>query len=126
MRRSKMKYQKERNENIPCGNDKCQFFKQNNEIQNCDAEAGGEPAVASCKVYVPQIDPPKCLICNKKLESDKTFGSVGGIVDNISAGFSSIHDGKIFCITMCDACISILEKEQRIKFIGNYVTGEEI
>jgi hypothetical protein len=71
-----MEYSKERDENVSCRNNKCQFWKQNSEIQNCEAECHGESAIASCKIYSPEIDAPNCLMCNKKMENEDTHGMI--------------------------------------------------
>ena len=50
-----MKYQNERNNEIPCGNSECGFYVKNkSDQQNCDAQNGsGDPAIVSCLKYFP-------------------------------------------------------------------------
>jgi hypothetical protein len=48
-----------------------------------------------------------------------------GVVDLISAGYGSIHDGDEFIIAICDECLNKKIMTGHIAYIDNYV-GESI
>jgi hypothetical protein len=50
-----MKWLKERNLDMPCINHTCKHYCANEDIQNCDAECGGGPAIEFCNNYIPDL-----------------------------------------------------------------------
>ena len=65
-----------------------------------------------------------CVICNAVIErieslpNDKEWEGcfADGIVEKISAGYGSKHDGDMFIICICDSCID----SKKLKWVGNY------
>lgn len=77
-----------------------------------------------------------CVKCNKEItqlyhdgeEKDDNFDSKmwsGGIVDKIAANYGSKHDSDMFYIGICDECINILGKQDKIIYSGNYMHSDD-
>ena len=44
-----------------------------------------------------------------------------GIVEKVSAGYGSIHDGDQYLIAICDKCITEAKENKKIIYIRNYM-----
>ena len=69
-----------------------------------------------------------CFKCNKEIKplyteehNDKPESEMwnNGIVDKISAGYGSKHDGSMYIITICDDCIE--SQKDKLEYVGNYM-----
>jgi hypothetical protein len=47
-------YQDERDKEVPCSNVECEYLDKSYD-QNCSLEKDGEPAVITCKRYMPLV-----------------------------------------------------------------------
>ena len=71
----------------------------------------------------------ECICCDNKItkidglkHDDDYTGMYGdGLIQKIEAGFGSIHDGDMFYLALCDDCIKSKQKQNKLKYIGNYM-----
>lgn len=107
-----MNYIKERNQLVCCSNENCQFWDNNENIKNCEASVRSLPAIASCSAYLPIVD-HFCLHCSVLIKTFDGFHK-GVVIDKIQPGYGSKHDTEVFCMALCDKCISKLKKQSKI------------
>ena len=78
-----------------------------------------------------------CIRCNKEIvelypdifkNKDKKLSSRmwnGGLVTEIDGNYGSDHDGDVYIIAICDKCIDILGKKNKIIYHSNYLNSDE-
>jgi len=79
-----------------------------------------------------------CIVCDFKIEIlDMSLGRMGkdnyipsremwngGMIEEISAGYGSGHDGDIYYIGICDGCITKKFYDGTLRYKGSYMGSE--
>ena len=72
-----------------------------------------------CGTVLPQLEPEiETLNANALFED--------GLVDTISAGYGSRHDGDVYVIAICDACVTKKKEDGSLIYLRNYLLPEEV
>lgn len=75
------------------------------------------------------VSPMNCICCGESIDdSGPTLNSPpenscwnSGVVDKISSGYGSIHDGSVFLICVCDKCLTQKRDNGTIIFLYDYM-----
>lgn len=84
-----------------------------------------------------QVKKLVCVCCDKPIETDYrdfdrpqdledgTQGFFTSIIGRISAGYGSTLDGGVYIINICDDCINKKVEEDKVIYLGDYLTSVE-